>query len=97
MPPLDVSVAHGQTWDVARVNFEEGIRQARAKFGLWIRHVDWSPDRTAARLSGPGFAVEMRVDAREVHARGDLPAFAKFFEAPLRAFLRQTFHGPSPK
>ncbi len=91
MPLLNLSVKHGQTWEVARANFEKGITEARTKFAIWIHRVDWSADRTSAKLSGMGFVVEMWVDAQEVHATGDLPAFARLLEAPLKAFLRQTF------
>jgi hypothetical protein len=39
----------------------------------------------------------MSVDAQEVHARGNLPAFARLFEAPLKAFLQKTFACPPPR
>ena len=91
MALINMSVKHGQTWDIARANFVKGIEAARSQFGMWIRHVDWTEDRTAAHLSGPGFTIKMSVDAQEVHAQGDLPAFAMFFEAPLKAFLQKTF------
>ena len=96
MAPLNLSVKHGQTWDVARANFEKAIEAARTQFGMWIRRVEWSDDRTSAQLSGPGYSVEMSVDAHEVHARGNLPAFARLFEAPLKAFLKKTFDRPLP-
>jgi hypothetical protein len=91
MSPLNLSVKHGQTWDVARSNFVRGIEAARTRFGMWIKRVDWSADRTSAQLSGPGFTVEMSVDAQEVHARGDLPIFARLLEGPIKAFLQKTF------
>jgi hypothetical protein len=64
---------------------------------MWIQRVEWSPDRTAVKLVATGFFVEMWVDAEEVHARGDLPFFAKLFEAPLKAFLQQTFQKALPR
>ena len=91
MSSLNLSVEHGQTWDVARTNFTKGIEAAQSQFGTYIRRVEWSDDRTSAQLSGPGFMVEMTVDAQQVHARGDLPFFVRFFEGPLKAFLRKTF------
>ncbi len=97
MALLNLSVKHGQTWDVARVNFEKGIRDASQAFGAWIQRVEWSPDRTAAKLHAPGFFVELWVDAESVHARGDLPLVAKLFEAPLKAFLQQTFQKSLPR
>jgi hypothetical protein len=96
MPPVNMSVEHGQTWEVARSNFEKGIEAARTRFAVWIRRVDWSDDRTSARLSGPGYTLELSVDPREVHARGHLPIFASFLEAPVKAFLKKTFEKPIP-
>jgi hypothetical protein len=96
MSLLNLSVKHGQTLDVARANFEKGIESARAQFGMWIQQVEWSPDRTSARLSGPSFTLDMSVDAEHVYARGDLPFFARFIEAPLKAFLQKTFAKPLP-
>ena len=96
MSLLNLSVKHGQTWEVARVHFEEGITEANAKFGMWIRRVEWSPDRTFAKLFGPGFEVEMWVDVQEVHAKGDFSTFAKLFEVLLKAFLQQTFRKQLP-
>jgi hypothetical protein len=88
---LSLSVKHGQTWEAARVHFERGITEANATFGVWIRRVEWSADRTSAKLFGPGFEVEMWVDSQEVHARGDFSTVAQLFEVPLKAFLRQRF------
>src|SRR4051794_27120554 len=96
MSLVNLSVKHGLSLEVARANFEKGIEAARSQFGMWIRQVDWSADRTAAKLSGPGFTVAMSVDAQEVHAEGNLPAFAHFLEAPLKAFLQKTFAKPLP-
>jgi hypothetical protein len=96
MALLNLSVKHGQTWDVAQVNFVKGIEAAREQFGLWIQRVEWSAGRTSAQLFGPGFVVEMSVDLHEVHARGDLPAIAKLFEAPLKNFLERTFSKSLP-
>ena len=97
MSLLNLSVKHGQTWEAARVNFEKGIAEASSTFALWVQRVEWSPDRTRAKLFGPGFVVEMWVDAQEVHAQGDLPVFAQIFEAPLRAFLQRTFPKQLPR
>lgn len=91
MSLLNLSVKHGQTWEVARVHFEKGITEANAKFGMWIRRVEWSADRTSAKLFGPGFEVEMWVDAQAVHAQDDFSTFAKLFEVQLKAFLQQKF------
>ena len=97
MSLMNLSMKHGQTRDVARVNFEKGITEASTKFGMMIQRVEWSPDRTRAKLFGRGFVVEMWVDDQEVHATGDLPFFAKLFEAPLKAILQRTFPKQLPR
>src|SRR3954451_13134341 len=97
MSLLNLSVKHGQTWEVARVNFEKGIEDAARTFGSWLQRVEWAPDRTKAKLFGPGIEVEMWVDAQEVHAKGDIPVFARLVEAPLKKFLHQTFQKQIPR
>ena len=97
MPLMNLTMKHGQTWETARVNFDKGISDASRSFSMWIQRVEWSADRTAATLHGHGFHVEMWVDPQDVHAKGDLPFFAKMFEAPLKGFLQRTFHKPLPK
>ncbi len=97
MALLNMSVAHGQSWDVARANFVKGIEGAQQQFGRWIKQVEWSDDQTSARLEGPGFTIAMSVDPQHVHATGDLPVFARLIEAPLRAFLEKTFARSLPK
>ncbi|GAC1473921.1 MAG: hypothetical protein NVSMB9_23370 [Isosphaeraceae bacterium] len=91
MAVLNQTIQHGQTWDVARANFEKGISLAQGKFGNYLRSVEWSPDKTSARLTGPGFNVLVSIDEKEVHASGDVPFFARFLEAPVRKFIEQTF------
>jgi len=97
MPRVNLSFDHGQSWDAARASFETGITRAAAKFGLWIRRVEWSDDRTSARLFGPGYAVVLTLDERQVHVTGSLPFFPKFLEGPVRKFLAETLGSPPPE
>ena len=97
MPLLNLSVKHGQTCDDARANFEKGIAEAGRAFAPWIQRVEWSPDRTSAQLFGMGFVIALWVDAQDVHATGDIPLFARLFEAPLKAFLERTFAKQLPR
>jgi hypothetical protein len=92
---LNLSVEHGQTWEVARTNFEKGITEAVAQFGRWIQRFDWSEDRTAARLSGSGYEVDLRVDDRRVHATGHIPFPFRMFEGPARRFIEETIRRPA--
>jgi hypothetical protein len=49
----------------------------------------WAPDRDRVRLDGTGFWVEMWVDARDVHATGDIPMLAGLLGGRLGAGLTQ--------
>ena len=90
MSAFKMSVKHGQPFEVAKANFEKGITSAAAQFGQFIKTVDWADDRTAARLGGPGFSVDLKVDAEAVHASGEVPFFVRFMEGPIRKFVEQT-------
>jgi hypothetical protein len=84
MAQLDLSIAHGQPMDRAAEKFEAAILEAEARFGQWIHRVDWSEDRHAALLSGPGYEVRLWFDARDLHAQGRIPLAWKLFEGALR-------------
>ena len=90
MAALNMSVKHGQTVEAARANFDAGISRAEAKFGAYIKTIEWSDDRTAATLKGPGFEVNLKVDADSVHATGHVPFFFKLFEGQVRKFVEET-------
>lgn len=87
MAKLDIAVEHGQTAEAARANFEKAIKAAQKQYGRWIHRVEWSPDREAADLSGPGFEVRLSFDDRKVYARGTVPVVAKLLEKPMKGFL----------
>jgi ribosome-binding factor A len=82
--------------EVARVNCERAIHDASIKFGMRIKRVEWSPDYTAAKVSGLGFALDMWYDEEAVHAIGEVPGFAKLLVGPLGRFFQKTFQRQLP-
>lgn len=94
MASLDMTVKHGQSWDEARANFVKGVTAAHAQHGHYIKGVEWSDDRTSARLTGPGFSVNLAVDPESVRATGTVPFFVKFMEGPIRKFVEHTLRAP---
>ena len=92
MAPLNMSFRHGQPWETARANFETGINQAKDRFGAFLKSVEWSDDKTAARLRGSNFDVNLTLGPESVHAEGNVPFIArKLLEMPVRKFLEETF------
>lgn len=90
MATLNMSVKHGRPFEVAKTNFDKGILAAQEKHHLYIKTVEWSQDRTSAKLSGPGYEVTLHVDQDSVHANGSVPFFVKFMEGPIRKFVEET-------
>ncbi len=90
MAALNMSVKHGQPFEVAKANFEKGISAAQAQYGKYVKQVEWSDDRTSARLSGSGYSVDLRLDGESIHATGEVPFFVRFLEGPIRKFVEQT-------
>ena len=92
MAAFQMSFPHGQSWEDAKANFIKGINDANTKFGSHFKRLEWSDDKTAAKLSGTGFDVNLKVDVQAVHADGHMPWLAKVaIEKPLRHFLEETF------
>ncbi len=95
MSLLTLSVEHGQSLDDARNRLEVAVNQIRQLFGSLIKQVAWSPDRSQVRIDGAGFWLEMVVDARSVHATGDVALLGQLLGGPLIAgvkrIMQQTF------
>lgn len=89
MPLVKFAVAHGSTQDEARRRLENAVGRITAQFGAMIRHVEWAADRNRVTLEGTGVRVEMWVDARDVHAEGDIPVLGALFGGPLASGLKQ--------
>jgi hypothetical protein len=94
MARLDMAVDHVQTPEVARANFERAITAAQARYGKWLRRMDWSPDRTAVTVAETGFDVEISDDDRKVYARGTIPMAFKILEGPIKAFVAKALKNP---
>jgi hypothetical protein len=95
MPLLSLSVKHDRTVEEAQALLERAVREVCSKFGSLIQKVDWAANRQAVQLGGPGFEVEMRVDAQDVHVTGDFPFLSNLLGGPLKEGLKgivqQTF------
>jgi hypothetical protein len=89
MPLINLTVAHGKTLDEARQSLEKAVDQVSTQFGAMIRRIEWAADRNRVKLDGVGVQVEMWVDARDVHAVGDIPALGALLGGPLAAGLKQ--------
>ena len=89
MPVIDLTVRHGRTLDDARRGLELAVQRISDQFGALVRRVEWAPDRHRVKLDGAGFWVEMWVDARDVHATGDIPILAGLFGGRLGSGLKQ--------
>ena len=94
---INLSMKHGVTLDQARSHLEEAVGQVGSLFGPMVRRTEWSADRSQVRLDGAGFWVEMRVDDREVHATGDLPALGRLLAGPLSSGLTAALRKSFPK
>jgi hypothetical protein len=97
---IDLTVAHGQTLEEARRRLGAAVDQVSRQFGAVIRRVEWTADRSRVTLEGVGIRVEMWVDARDVHARGDVPMLGALLgeglAAGLKGILQRTFQKALP-
>ena len=89
MPLIDLTIAHGRTHDEARERLETAVRQVSSQFSAVIRRVEWTEARDRVKLEGVGVHVEMWVDARDVHAVGDIPLLGALLGGPLASGLKQ--------
>jgi hypothetical protein len=100
MPLINLSVQHGRPLEEARKQLETAVDKVHSQFGALVRQVAWSDDHHRVRLDGVGFWVELWVDAREVHASGDVPLLGGLLGSPaatrLKQLLQQTFQKPLP-
>jgi hypothetical protein len=89
MPLINMSMQHGQSLEQARSRLETAVHKVLSQFGALVRHVAWSADHSWVRLDGIGFWVELWVDARELHATGDIPMLGALLGSPVAAGLKQ--------
>ncbi len=89
MSLISLSLEHGQTEVEARTRLEAAVTELRKLFGSLIQQVNWSADRSQVRIDGAGFWVEMLIDARNVHATGDIAMLGRLLGGPLTSGLKQ--------
>ena len=89
MPLINLTVAHGRTQEEARDRLEMAVQEVSGRFRAVLTRVEWAADRNRVRLEGIGARVEMWVDARDVHATGDIPILGDLLGGPLVAQLKQ--------
>ena len=89
MPLLNLTIAHGQTLEEARRRLETAVHEVSNRFKSGVRRVEWTADRNRVKLEGPGVWVEMWVDARDVHATGDIPILGALLGGPVASGLKQ--------
>jgi hypothetical protein len=99
MPLISLTVAHGRTQEEARQRLETAVREVSERFGRLSR-VEWSADRNRVKLEATGAWLEMWVDARNVHATGDIVGLGALMSGPLlsglKQIVQQTFRKPLP-
>jgi hypothetical protein len=88
MPLIEVNVPHGLTLEEARQRLETAVHRVSTQFGAVIQRTEWARDRNRVRLQGAAVKVEIWVDARDVHATGEILG-ASLLGAPLASALKQ--------
>jgi hypothetical protein len=89
MPLFQLSVRHGRTREEACSRLEYAVDEVRRRFGPLAQGFAWSPGRDTVTITGAVFRVEMRVDAEEIHVKGDIPLIGALAGTRLEAGLRQ--------
>ena len=89
MSVINLSLEHGQTLEQARSRMRMAVGEVQKLFGALVRTVSWSPEGDQARIDGTGFWVEMKVDAKHLHATGDIPVLAGLLGGPMARGLER--------
>ena len=89
MSLFHLTMKHGRTQDEARAALGQAVRAVQDRFGPLVRRVDWDADRSRVRVEGTGFWVEMKVDAQEVHASGDIPILGGLLGGSVGSGIKQ--------
>jgi hypothetical protein len=97
MNAITMTVRHGRTLPEARAQLEKMVEQVHRQFGAFVHRTDWSPDRSAVKMTGTGFEAEVRVDAEHVHVTADIPLLNNLLGGPLAAGLKQIVHQSFPR
>ena len=89
MSLINLSIEHGRGLDEARTRLESVVSQVQGKFGALLKQAEWSSERDEVKLTGSGFVVELKVDAKHVHMTADIPMLGGLLGGPLVAGLKQ--------
>ncbi len=96
MSAIDLSFEHGRTLLEAKAQLERAVAEATGVLASFVQSVDWTPDRTAARIRGAGFHVDIQVDAKHVRVQADLPLLGRFLMPAVRGVLEKAFQKKLP-
>ena len=97
MSLVNLSLHHGATPAEAEAQLAATAEDVRARFGRFVKDVEWSEDRRLVKFLGPGVWVEMRVDATHVHAEGDVPALSGLLGGSVKNLLGGVLKRQFPK
>ena len=88
MSLINLSVKHGRTLEEARTKLETTVQEVRTRFSSLVQRVEWAADHNRVKLFGPGYEVEMWVDAQDLHVVGDFPLLGGLLGNPLLSGLK---------
>jgi hypothetical protein len=83
MSVINLSFEHGQSLEQARSRLGTAVNEVQKLFGVLVQRVSWNDERSQARIDGVGFWLEMAVDAKHLHATGDIPMLAGLLGGPM--------------
>ena len=89
MPLISLSLKHDKSWEAAQRDLESVVQQVEGLFGMMIRRIMWSPDRSEVRLDGIGFWIEMSVDDVLLHVSGDMPLLGHLLGSRVSTGVQQ--------
>src|SRR6476646_9428286 len=96
MNDLTFTLKHGTSQDEARQHLRSAVGEVQGRFGGMVRSADWSADDNAVKISGPGFDVDMRVDAERLHVAAHLGVLGGLLSGPfmrgMKAIVQRAFH-----
>jgi hypothetical protein len=96
MSMIHLSLKHGRSLSEAQKILEQTAQEMQSKFGMFVQQMQWSTDRHAVQATGPGYQVDLRVDAEVVHIEGDIPILGRLLGSPLlaglKALVEKRFH-----
>jgi Putative polyhydroxyalkanoic acid system protein (PHA_gran_rgn) len=100
MPLMTFSIQHGWTFEEARQHLATAVDAVTRRFGVLVRRVEWSTDRSQVRLEGIGFWIAMQVNAQVIHVSADIPVLGRLLRSSvtthLKAIVRRTFQRTLP-